>query len=357
MVTVHRPKGPSEAALAKFEETFRADFGIDALLRTNRIEKYQVIPTGSMALDFAMGVGGYVCGRLTEIWGPDGTGKTTLALIAAANAQRMFPDKMVAFVDMESSLDTAWATKLGVDRNRMYHVQPDSAEELADAVKAVIGSGLVSFVVIDSIGAMVAAEEREKDAGERSVGTTPAIITRMCKLAAIEARKNKTAVLIINQVRANLGYGADTTTGGGFALKHCTTHRLKARKGTGQDIKDGSGNDAVQVATKIVISVEKNKVAPPKRAAEITLGLAPSAKRGTTVGIQDLAQEAFNVGKQSGVIERSGAKYTLPDATTATGEAAVVALLAERPDLVETIRIKALESVAHTVTQSEVEEG
>lgn len=358
MVTVQRaPKGPSSAALEKFEAEFGKDFGVDALRRTDRIEKYEVIPTGSLALDFALGCGGYVEGRLTEIWGPDGSAKTTMALIGAANAQRKHPAKMVAFVDMEAALDLAWAQKLGVDLSRMYHVQPESAENLADVVKSLISSGLISFLVIDSIGAMFAEEEREKEAGARSVGTTPAVVTRMGKIAANEAKKNGTAVLIINQVRANLGYGADTVTGGGFLLKHVTTHRIKARKGTGQDMMAGSGNDGVQVATKIVLKVEKNKVAPPKRTAEITLVLHPSAKYGTTIGVQDRGQEAFNVGKQSGVIARAGAKYTLPDGTVATGETATVALLNERPELIEEIRTAALAAVAHTVTTSEAEEG
>lgn len=356
MVTV-RNSGPSNAALEKFEAEFGKTFGADALRRTNKIQKYEVISTGSIALDYALGCGGYIEGRLVEIWGPDGTAKSTMSLIGAAQAQAKHPAKMVGFIDMEAALDLEWARKLGVDLDRMYHVQPDSAEDLADIVKAMVTSGLFSFLVIDSIGGMVNEEEKEKNADERSVGTTPGIITRMVKIAATEARKTGTVVFMINQVRANLGYGSDTVSGGGFALKHSTTHRIKARTAPGQPLTIGSGNEAVQVGVKLAFKVEKNKVAPPKRTAEITLINAPSEKYGTQIGIQDRAQEGFNVGKQSGVIARSGAKYALPDGTTATGEAAVVELLRERPDLIETIRQAALATLSGELTASEAEEG
>jgi recombination protein RecA len=358
MVTVKRPSGPSIAALTKFEEVFAKQFPSANLRRTSVIEKYEVIPTGSIALDCALGVGGYVEGRLVEDWGPDGTGKTTRALIACAQAQKKHPGKMAAFIDMEAKLDLDWAVKLRVDLERMYHVQPDSAEELADIVKSMVQSDLVSILVIDSIGSMVNEEEQEKDANQRSVGTTPGIITRMVKIAASEAKKNGTVVYMINQVRANLGYGADTTTGGGFARAHATTHRLKSRLDGGQSsLVIGSGNNQVQVGVKLAIKIEKNGVAPPKRTAMVTLITSPTEKFGMTIGFGDQATEAMNVGKLYGVIPRAGSMYTLPDGEVVKGADAAEARLRENPALIEEVRRLALASIASTVTQTELEEG
>jgi recombination protein RecA len=337
-------KGLSSAALTKFEAEFGKAFGGSALRRNRTTGKYQVVSSGSIALDYALGVGGYVQGRITEIWGPDSVGKSTLSLIAIGQAQATYPDRMTCFIDVEGKLDREWATKLGVDLGRMYHVVPESAEDVADIVKAMITGGMVSFVVLDSVGAMVNAEEKDKDADERSVGTTPQIITRMVKIAANELARHDCQLFVVNQVRANLAYGADTTRPGGFALAHSTTHRLKVRKAAGltSTLKIGSGDDSVQVGFKIAVKVEKNQVASPQRTAIITIINQPSEKYGADVGISDRSGEAFDVGKKTGVIRRSGAKYTLPDGAEVKSEEACRALLAERPDLVEEIRTQVL---------------
>ncbi len=286
------------------------------------------------------------------------THNTSRALIACAQAQKKHPGKMAAFIDMEAKLDLDWAVKLGVDLERMYHVKPDSAEELADIVKAMVQSNLVSILVIDSIGAMVNEEEQEKDANQRSVGTTPGIITRMVKIAASEAKKNGTVVYLINQVRANLGYGADTTAGGGFARAHATTHRLKSRTDGGQPfLMMGSGNSQVQVGVKLALKVEKNGVAPPKRTASVILITSPTEKYGMKIGFADQAAEAMGVGKLYGVIPRSGSMYTLPDGEVVKGADAAEARLREKPELIAEVRRLALESIASTVVQTELEEG
>jgi recombination protein RecA len=336
----------AEAALARFMEGgFTKKFSKVKLLTGL---DYEVISSGSISLDYALGTGGWVEGRCVEIWGPDGTGKTTLALIGAAQAQAQHPDKNVVIFDIEAKLDLRWAKKLGVDMDRMVVIQPDSAEEMADMAQYVMDELAPSFLAIDSIGAMLSQEEIDKDAEAVVVGTLPKVITRMVKKLANAAKHTGTVVYLINQVRANLGYGAETTTGGGFALKHVTTHRIKVRKATGAPMTLGSGDDAVQAAFKIACKVEKNGVHAPGRTAIITIVSHPSAKYGMNYGIAAPGQAAFDVGKASGVITRRGAKYTLPDeaGTEVTGEEACVAMLDERPELVESIRKAAIASLS-----------
>lgn len=351
------PPRPNKAALTKFEADFESAFGKNTLRRTARIEKYEVVSTGSIALDYALGVGGYIEGRMTEIWGPDGSGKTTLSLIAIAEAQRKYPDRMTCFIDVEGKLDRQWAQDLGVDLSRMYHVNPPSAEEVSDIVKAMLQSKLISFIVLDSIGAMVNEEEMEKDADQRSVGTTPQVVTRMVKFAARLAEEARCHLLLINQVRANLSqFGGDTTVGGGHARGHATTVRLKARKAAGQPMTIGSGDQAVQVAFKIALKVEKNQAASPGRTAIITIVNQPSTRFGMEIGIADRAGEAFDVGKKTGVLKRKGAVYTMPDGTEVKGEDRCRALLAERPDLVAEIRNQVILIITSNQTP-EVPEG
>ena len=220
----------SKAALRKFEERFSKAFGEGNLHRSSEVNPYEVISTGSLTLDYRLTVGGYVEGRLVEIWGPDGVGKTTLALMGLAEAQKKHQDKMVAFIDMEQKFDSAWAVTHWIDLERIYVYTPESAEDVADALKEFCSSGLFSMVVLDSIGAMIPEVEKTKDAGDAVMGKQAIIVTRMVKIAAVEAARTGTAVLLVNQVRANLGFGADMTTGGGFALKHVTTMKFKLRR-------------------------------------------------------------------------------------------------------------------------------
>lgn len=357
MATVR--KGPSEAALEKFTNQFAKSFGAGAMTISPKVEPYKVISTGSLEFDFALGCGGIVVGSLFEIWGVDGSGKTSLSLIQIAQAQKAYPARMAAFIDMEHKLDRSWAVKLGVDLSRLIHIEPDDAEDVADQMKDLITSDLVSIVVLDSIGGMVNREEKEKDAEQRSVGTTPGIITRMVKIAASEAKRHGVAVYLINQVRANLGYGADSVAGGGFARAHATLHRVKARRASGQPLTVGSGTDAVQVGFKVALKVEKNGVSSPGRTAIVTIINQPSAKYGQTIGIADLENEAFSVGKKAGVIARAGANYTFPNGFEVKGgeEKAIEALRAD-PKLFADLRkhvIKAAEGSVDESAAGEVE--
>ncbi len=338
-------------SLRRFEETFSKSFGPDVLRRTSEIKPYPVIPTGSLAFDFATGIGGLPEGRLVEWWGVDGSGKTTIALLTIVEAQRKHPDKMVGFIDMEQALDLDWARKLGVNLDLMYHVQPESAEDLADITKAMLASGAMSMIVVDSIGGMITEEEQEKDAEKDVVGTLAKVVTRMVKIAAVEARKAGVLVLLLNQVRANIGsYGADTTTGGGWALKHGTTMRCKFKRTGTTPYLLGSGPEAEQVGVEIAVQIEKSKVAAPKRTAVIGLFNQATEKYGP-IGV-DKAAEATDLGLRIGAIERAGAWYTTPDGERHNGKDVVRDHLRAHPDLVERIRQQAIATRAAEAQQA-----
>jgi recombination protein RecA len=342
----------ANAALTRFQEKFAKTFGEDSIERGSEITPYEVIPTGSLALDYAMGVGGYVEGRLTEIWGPDGIGKTTLAMIGLAEAQKKHPDKHLGWIDMEQRLDLKWAQAHGIDLDRLVRVRPQSAEDVADAMKEMLRSKLFSMIVLDSIGAMLPEAEKEKDADESAMGKQAQIVTRMVKIAAVEAAEIGTSVIFINQVRANLGLGADQTTGGGFALKHSTTHKLRLRRTDVPPFKIKVDGVDHEVGHEVAIHVERNSVAPPKQTARVSLFNQPTTKFGP-LGI-DRADEAVTIGLRTGVILQGGAWYTL----TTTGEKInsrdkVVEALRKDPTLTEGIRVAALATIADRIYEEE----
>lgn len=330
----------------KFVKTHKAP-----IIPASDVAAYKVIPTGSLLLDTALGVGGYVEGRLVEIWGADALGKTTLALIGVASAQKQYPSKKTAFIDMEQTFDLGLAQGLGVDTDNLWVFTPESAEHVADALKDMLGSGFFSMIVIDSIGAMIPEVEKEKDADEAVVAAQAKIVTRMVKIAAVEARRTGTVVIMINQVRANVGgYGAATQTGGGFALKHVTTHKIQlGRTGTPPYTVKREGEDHI-VGHELSVKVERNKVAPPGRKVTINLFNQASEKYGPR-GL-DRADEAAQLGlkPEVGLIQRKGAWYVL----TTTGEQvqgldAMRELLRANPDEIERIRAAAVSTVAHEV--------
>lgn len=343
-----KKNGPPAAALTRFEAAFGKAFGEKSLKRTsNRKVSYDVISTGSIALDFATGVGGFPEGRLVELWGPEGTGKTTTAMLAMAQAQKKYPDKFAAVVDMEQTWDLNFAAKHGVDNDRVYLVQPETAEDVADAMKMLMETGFVKYILLDSIGAMIPKEEVEKNAGDATVGTTAKIVTRMVKIAAVNANKYGVTPVIINQVRDRISYGGGTTTGGGWALKHVTSLKLRFSRSHNDTYTIGKGEAVEQVGQLVSVKVEKNKVAPPGRIAKVSLFNQDSEEYGP-VGV-DRAFEAFSLGKRLGILSLSGAYYTLPDTTRHQGEGKTLDYLRAHPEAVEQIRTMALATVAHEV--------
>lgn len=345
-------KAVQSAAIKRFEERFAKAYGADTLRRSSEINPYEVIPTGSLNLDYRLSVGGYVEGRIVEVWGPDGVGKTTLSLMGIREAQKKHPDKLAAFIDMEQKFDPAWAVAHGVDLERLFLYQPQSAEDVADALKDFCTEGLFSMVVLDSVGAMIPTAEQEKGAGESAMGKYAGIVTRMVKIAAPRAAKTNTLVYLINQVRANLGYGADTTTGGGFALKHSSTQKLKMRRTGTAPFKAKIGDEDRVVGHEIAVYIERNGVAPAYRTAMFTLFHVATEKYGP-IGI-DRADEATTLGVSLGLIQRSGAWYTLPGGDRVQGREGVIERLREDPQMLEAISKAVLASVSAEIFDSEV---
>lgn len=353
-------------AFDAFTEKFMTTHGTP-LIMANQVAPYKVIPTGSLALDYALGVGGWVEGRLVELWGQDAIGKTTLSLLSVVEAQRAYPDKLCAFIDVEQTFDRGLAAGLGVDMDRLVVFSPENAEKVADALKDLImgrpdmtatkrgtpGTNFFKLIVLDSIGAMIPEIEKEKDADAAVVAAQAKVITRMVKIAATEAHINDSVVLMINQVRANLSkWGPETMTSGGWALKHGTTHKVQLARSGGSDgvykIKV-EGEDRI-VGYQVAAKVERNKVAPPGKVAIMNLFNQPTEAYGPR-GI-DKADEALTLGlrRDVGMIIRSGAWYTL--ATTGErvqGQDAMRDLLRANPDEVEKIRLAAVASLANEV--------
>lgn len=336
-----KPSGPSVAALAKFEADFAKSHGEGTIRRTNTPTVYDVLPTGSITLDYALGVGGLVEGRIIEMWGPEGAGKTTLACLMMAESQRKHPQKMVAVVDVEQTWDSPLAEKLGVDNDRVFLVQPPNAESVADIVKDLVASPIVALTLLDSIGAMIPEEEIEKNAGDATVGTTAKIITRMVKIAAVRARQTGNTLVVINQVRASIGNfrGATTTTGGGWALKHVTSMKLKVSRTDTYTV--GKDEEMVVVGQTMSVKVEKNKVASPGRIAKLSIFNSPSDKYGPA-GV-DRAFEAWVIGKRLNLLgAQPGGYYTMPNGERLRSEPVVIEYLRNNPDQVEVIRERIL---------------
>lgn len=349
-------KTAQERALEAFQAKFSKSFGEKTLTRPV-IKPYDVISTGSVALDFATGVGGYVEGRQHEIYGPEGIGKTALATLGLVEAQKKYPEKQVALINMEKTFDAKWAQTLGLDLQRIFQVDTNSSEEVADQLKMILSSGLFSMVVVDSIGAMIAEAEKIKDAGESAMGKNPGIVTRMVKMGSVEAAISKTVVIYINQFRADLsGSKATVNTPGGFALKYCSTLKFKMRRTGDPQLKVTIDGVEEIVGSEIAVQIERNKVAFGQKVAKYWF-LNRSSKYGP-VGI-DRSDEAVVLGmrKEVGEIIQSGAWYTLK--TTGEqfqGKAGLKETLRAHPEIIDTIRMKALDAVKDDIIEDALED-
>lgn len=344
----------STAAIKRFEETFAKEMGVDASRDTKT--SYDVIPTGSLAIDYALGIGGIPTGRITEIWGPEHAGKTTLSVLIAVEAQRKFPDKMVAWIDMEQTFDTEWAQTLGLDLARVWRPPVKTAEEVADFTKRFTMSGLCSLVVIDSVGGMLGQAEYEKEADEATVAIVAKIVTRMVKQSAPICAANGTALVIINQVRANIGAHAkapQTGTAGGWALKHVTTIRMSVKRGGELPKFITVDGEQVPVGYLVAVKVEKNKCAPYGKKADFWLFNQATDKFGG-IGVDPFV-ETVEFGKKLGIISGSG-WLVLPSGEKFNGAAKTAEHLREHPEVMNEIRTKVLATLSG-VAHDETDEG
>lgn len=336
---------PTGKTLSKAVELFQADFeksfGAGKLQTGRAIQPYSIIPTGSVALDVAMGVGGYVKGRIHEIWGPDGMGKTFLCLCAVAQAQATDPNRMVAYIDVENKAADPWADALGVDRTRWMKYVPTTAEDAADAAKKFLSYDLFNMVVVDSIGAMISRAELEAQADKAKMAEVARIVTRMMGVMTAFAQERQAVVILVNQLREKIDSSAAVAKfktyarTGGWKLKYSTTMGLKVGGSSKQPLMVTLKDTKHIAAREISVKIERNKVYPEGAVVNILLHTIDSdyGKPGI-----DQAEEVLSLGPRLGVIGREGVKYVLPGGKWFRGEQALREHLHAEPELVAELR-------------------
>lgn len=317
-------KDEREKALAETFKTIEKTYGKGSVMRLGDVvdEKVEVIPSGSITLDAAMGVGGYPKGRIIEIFGPESSGKTTFALHAIAEAQKL--GGYAAFVDAEHALDPTYAKALGVDIDNLIVSQPDDGEQALEIVEALVRSNVISIIVIDSVAALVPKAEIEGDMGASHVGLQARLMSQAMRKLAGVINKSKTVAIFINQIREKVGvlFGSPETTSGGRALKFYSTIRLDIRRV--DQIKDGT--EAIGNLTRI--KIVKNKVAPPFRTAEVDLIYGKGiSKEG----------ELLDLAVKYDIVDKSGAWFSYKGERLGQGRENVKELLKTNPNLASEI--------------------
>jgi recombination protein RecA len=326
MATEKKPSLPEEkqkllqAALQKLEK----EYGKGTVMRLDERadQTIEVIPTGSLALDAALGVGGLPRGRIVEVYGPEASGKTTLALHAIAEANKL--GGMAAFVDAEHAFDPVYAQKLGIDTTQLIISQPDYGEQALEIADTLIRSGALDVVVIDSVAALVPKAELEGEMGDAKVGLQARLMSQALRKLTASISRTRCIAIFINQLREKIGgmamYGPSETTTGGNALKFYASVRLDVRR-IGA-IKEG--NDII--GHRVRVKVVKNKVAPPFKTAEFDILYGEGISR---IG------EVIDIGVQLGIIQKSGSWYSYEGQRLAQGRENLRAFLKDHPELVE----------------------
>ena len=309
-----------QAAMSKIEK----DFGKGSIMRMGdeQIENVEVIPSGSIGLDVALGVGGYPRGRIIEIYGPESSGKTTLAIHAIAEAQKA--GGIAAFIDAEHAFDRFYAQKLGVDVDNLWISQPDNGEQALEIADQLIRSSAIDILVVDSVAALTPKKEIEGDMGDSNVGLQARLMSQALRKLTSTISKTNTCCIFINQLREKIGvmFGNPETTTGGNALKFYSSVRLDIRRVT--SIKDGDNVIGNQVRVKVV----KNKVAPPFRKVEFDILFGEGISK---VG------EILDLGVEYNIIQKSGSWFSYGGTKLAQGRDATKIMLKDNPELVEEI--------------------
>ena len=318
-----------QAAMSKIEK----DFGKGSIMKLGDeyVEKVEVIPTGSISLNAALGVGGFPKGRIIEIYGPESSGKTTLAIHAIAEAQKS--GGIAAFIDAEHAFDRFYAEKLGVDTNTLLISQPDNGEQALEIADQLIRSAAVDIIVIDSVAALTPKKEIEGEMGDNVVGLHARLMSQALRKMTSTLSKTNTTCIFINQLREKIGvmFGNPETTTGGNALKFYSSVRLDIRRVT--SIKDGDNVIGSQVRVKVV----KNKVAPPFRKAEFEITFGEGISK---VG------EIVDLGVEYGIIQKSGSWFSYNETRLAQGRDAVKNVIKDNPELAEEIEAKIMDAIS-----------
>lgn len=308
-------------------------FGPGAVMRLGEAaaERVEAIPTGALSLDLALGIGGIPRGRITEIYGNESSGKTTLALSIIAQAQRK--GGVALFVDAEHAMDVEYARALGVDVDRLYISQPASGEEALEIMDAVVRTGAVDVVVLDSVAALVPKAEIEGEMGDSHVGIQARMMSQALRKLGGTVSKTNTAAIFINQLREKIGvlYGNPETTPGGRSLKFWASVRLEVRRA--ETLKDGT--EAVGARTKV--KVVKNKVAPPFKACEFDIIFGEGISR---------AGDVLDVASGLDVVTRSGTYYNYGDLRLGQGRDNAKRFLQDNPQLLDEIDARVRELLA-----------
>ena len=327
-----QPSADKLKALQLAMEKIDKDFGKGAIMKLgdDKIEDVSVISTGSIGLNLALGVGGYPRGRVIEIYGPESSGKTTLAIHAMAEVQKQ--GGIAAIIDAEHAFDRFYAERLGVDTDNLLIAQPDCGEQALEIADELIRSSAVDLVVIDSVAALTPKAEIEGDMGDNKVGLQARLMSQALRKLTATINKTQTTCIFINQLREKIGvmFGNPETTTGGNALKFYASVRLDIRK-VGQ-IKEGDDVVGNQVRVKVV----KNKVAPPFKKAEFDLMF--------NEGISKVG-EIIDLGVENGVIKKSGSFYSYNDTRLGQGRDAVKNVLRDNPDLMDELETKIMEGL------------
>ena len=317
-----------QATIDKIEK----DFGKGTIMKLGDQPQYdvQVIPSGSVALDHALGIGGYPRGRIIEIYGPESSGKTTLAIHAIAQAQKQ--GGIAAMIDAEHAFDRTYAKALGVDLDTLLISQPDNGEQALEIADNLIRSGAIDIIVIDSVAALTPKAEIEGEMGDNKVGLQARLMSQALRKLTANISKTNTCCIFINQLREKIGvmFGNPETTTGGNALKFYASVRIDVRRTT--QLKDGE--EALGNRTRV--KVVKNKMAPPFKKAEFDIVFGEGISR---VG------EIIDLGVEYGVIGKSGSWFSYNDQKLAQGREAVKQLLKDNPELCDEIEAKLREAL------------
>ncbi|MBQ3609826.1 MAG: recombinase RecA [Bacteroidaceae bacterium] len=307
-----------QAAMDKIEKSFGK--GSIMKLGDERIQDVEVIPTGSIGLNYALGVGGYPKGRIIEIYGPESSGKTTLAIHAIAEAQKA--GGIAAFIDAEHAFDRFYASKLGVDVDNLWISQPDNGEQALEIAEQLIRSSAIDIIVIDSVAALTPKAEIEGDMGDNKVGLQARLMSQALRKLTSAISKTNTTCIFINQLREKIGvmFGNPETTTGGNALKFYASVRIDIRPS--QAIKDGDTVLGKQTKVKVV----KNKVAPPFRRAEFDIMFGEGVSR---------AGEIIDLGVNFNIIKKSGSWFSYNDTKLGQGRDAAKQVILDNPELAE----------------------
>ena len=326
------PSADKLKALQLAMEKIEKEHGKGTIMKMGeeKVEDINVIPTGSLGLNLALGVGGYPRGRIIEIYGPESSGKTTLAIHAIAEAQKA--GGIAAFIDAEHAFDRFYAEKLGVDIDNLLISQPDSGEQALEVADQLIRSSAIDIIVIDSVAALTPKAELEGDMGENKVGLQARLMSQALRKLTASINKTNTTCIFINQLREKIGvmFGTPETTTGGNALKFYASVRIDIRKSS--SIKDGDNVLGNQTKVKVV----KNKVAPPFRRAEFDIMFG--------AGIS-LAGEIIDLGVEAGVIKKAGAWFSYNDTKLGQGRDAAKRLIQDNPELLEELQEKIMEAL------------